>query len=64
MVKRIGLALLLVSACVPDLEDTSALVSGPRLLAVAMDPPEAPAGAQVRWRALDVTPRRPGGATD
>ena len=59
MVKRLSLLLLMASACVPDLEDTSALVSGPRLLAVAMDPPEAPAGAQVTWRALDVTPDGP-----
>ena len=59
MVRRFGLLLMLVAACVPDLEDTSALVAGPRLLAVAMDPPEASAGAQVVWRALDVTPEGP-----
>jgi hypothetical protein len=51
-----GFGGILVSVgCVPDVDVDEALVSGPRLLAVAFDPPEAKPGESVTARALFVT---------
>lgn len=49
----LGLVLL---ACVPDIDDDTSLVSGPRLLAIAADPPEAGEGEPVSLRALLASP--------
>jgi hypothetical protein len=53
--KNLGaLALLLGggTACVPDIDDDTSLVSGARVLAIAADPPEAGEGDAVRLSAL------------
>jgi hypothetical protein len=56
-----ALAAALLPACVPELPDDTAQVSGPRLLAIASIPAEAAPPAEVTYRALYVEP--PGGAT-
>ncbi|HKQ70248.1 MAG TPA: hypothetical protein VJT73_12955 [Polyangiaceae bacterium] len=50
----VTLALGLLLGCKPDFDDRAALVEGPRVLAVASTPAEAPPGARVSLRALFV----------
>lgn len=51
MVKR-ALFLLLLTSCVPDLEDETTTVSTPRLLATRIEPAEAAPGATVTTQSL------------
>lgn len=50
----LGLVVLAVAGCTPDLEDRAFLVDGPRLLAIASTPAEAEPPAAVTLRALYV----------
>jgi hypothetical protein len=43
---------MVLSACVPDIDDDTSLVSGARVLAIAADPPEAGEGDAVNLTAL------------
>jgi hypothetical protein len=54
-VPRIAVACAL-AACTPTFSDDTAIVSGPRLLAVQADPPEAPTGKSFAMTALYVGP--------
>jgi hypothetical protein len=55
---RAALCLSLLCACAPALEDRSALVDRPRLLAVRAEPAEARPGEEVVLRPLVATPPR------
>ena len=48
--------LLIVAACVPDLDQRTSIVDRPEILAVVAEPAEAPAGAMVSYHALVATP--------
>lgn len=50
------LLLALVAGCSPEIADTTSLVAGPRLLAVAASPAEVRPGQPFMLRALDVGP--------
>lgn len=50
---------LALSACVPDLGERDSLISTTTILAVRVEPPEAPPGAAVRYDVLIATPDGP-----
>jgi hypothetical protein len=56
---RLGASLLLLGACVPDLDTDESTVTAPRVLAVVAEPAEAKPGASVSYSALLVDPDGP-----
>lgn len=50
------LVLVAITGCRPSFDDRESLVTGPRILAVRAEPPEALPGESVSYRALIVTP--------
>lgn len=53
---RYAIAIVLVGACVPDLDQHTSIVDRPEILAVIAEPAEAPAGTMVSYHALVATP--------
>jgi hypothetical protein len=55
-VRRAAVLLLLAAGCVPRFDDDPALLQGPRLIAVVVQPPEAAPGQPVMLRAVAAGP--------
>jgi hypothetical protein len=58
------LAFMVISGCKPEFADVEAIVSSPRVIAVAATPAEAPPMAAVSFDALFVTPAGAGDSSD
>ncbi len=59
MVKLVVVWVAMLAACAPDFVDDTAIVTGPRVLAIAGQPAEAPPGTQIAFTALWVSPGGP-----